>query len=116
MARKQANMGRPPLAPEQKRDASITFRVTKAERAELEAAAKLEGKTVTRLLSEALRRQKNGRSWARCAIRGCKRKATRRGLCGKCYNRLRMREVRAAAHVTLETCKQKKSKKRYNKD
>lgn len=96
MEPRQHKMGRPPVSPEQKRDALMQFKVTKAERAEIIDAAHKAGKSVSALLLEAWRAsQRTGRAWARCSTPGCKAKAVLTGLCRRCY----MREAKRAARA-----------------
>lgn len=98
MGKTHKRAGRPALAPEKKRSALVMFRVTEAEKAELEETAKTRGKTVSAVLTEALRAVlSGGRSWARCAFEGCKKRATVAGLCSTHYSREKKRESRARA-------------------
>lgn len=107
--------GRKPLPPEQRRASLINFRATAAEKASLEEAARERGKTVTAVLTEALRLVLHGgRAWARCSTPGCKKRATERGLCHTCYMRERARAIRAAAkednkskHNSIESAPEK---------
>lgn len=46
----RARMGRPPIDPEKRRDVFITLRVTKVERALLEAEASKAGRTIADVL------------------------------------------------------------------
>lgn len=94
----QSKMGRPPVDSAKKRSALVVFRMTPREKAGLEETARARGATVSALLTEALRLVLHGgRAWARCSTPGCKKRATERGLCHTCYQRERMRTMRAAA-------------------
>ena len=96
MTTEKHKMGRPLVDPAKKRGVVMTFRVTEAECAAIETAAKAAGKPVSALLIEALRAVlSGGRSWQRCSEPGCKRRAETRGLCSTHYQRAKKREYRA---------------------
>lgn len=94
----QSKMGRPALSPAKKRSALVVFRMTEGEKRALEETARERGKTVSAVLSEALRAVlSGGRSWQRCSTPGCKKGATVAGLCATHYSREKKRESRARA-------------------
>lgn len=96
MTTPQNKMGRPTVAPERKRGVMLSFRVTEAERVEIEQAAKKAGKPVSTLILEGLRLMLGGaHAWERCSVEGCKRRAKARGLCPKHYAREWQRGARA---------------------
>lgn len=111
----QHKMGRPKVAPERKRGVMLSFRVTEAERAEIEQAAEKAGKPVSTLILEGLRLMLGGgHAWARCSFEGCKRRAKARGLCARHYAREWQRGARAGAkddnkvqHIDLDTLRHK---------
>lgn len=80
--------------------------MTGADWRKLENEARQRGKTVFALLLDSWRAsQHTGRSWTRCNSEGCKKKAAIKGLCRRCYARIKKREERGkeakAAHATF---------------
>lgn len=90
--------GRPPLERGKERDAMLSFRLSAAEKQEIEQAAEKAGKSVSTLLLEAWRAsRRTGRAWERCSTPGCRKRATVKGLCRTCYAREVKRAERTQA-------------------